>query len=60
MESTGTLGTEIVLHEGRRFVYLKEHDAERRLVSSTWAHLFHESIEDHYMKNYLAHIKENL
>lgn len=49
-------GSEVILKDGGHFIFLPEHDAERMIVSSTWLSLFHESVEDHYMKNYIAHI----
>jgi triacylglycerol lipase len=46
------LGEEIILHKGS-WLWLSKHDANRVLVSGTWSNLLSESVEDHYMKNYI-------
>ncbi len=50
------LGNEVILLEGEHFVYLDEHNAERESVGSFWENIGNESIEDHFMDNYLANI----
>jgi len=50
------LGDEVILLDNQQYRYLNEHDAERMSVGSFWHNLGHESIEDHYMANYLKRI----
>lgn len=50
------VGEEVILHPNKHWVWLSKHNANRVLISGTWSNLFHESVEDHYMKNYLAKI----
>jgi len=47
------VGEEIILHKGGHWLWLSKHDANRVLVSGTWSNLLNESVEDHYMKNYI-------
>ena len=54
------LGDEVILLEGEHFVYLDEHNAERKSVGSFWKNLGHESIEEHFMDNYLKNIASKL
>jgi len=50
------VGEEVVLHPNGHWIWLSKHNANRVLISGTWSNLFHESVEDHYMKNYVAKI----
>ena len=50
------LGEEVILHPNGHWIWLSEHNANRVLISGTWSNLFHESVEDHYMKNYIEKI----
>lgn len=54
------LGIEVVLEDGGHWKWLNKHDANRMLVSGTWSNLLHESVSDHYMKNYIERIDEIL
>ncbi|MBY4677411.1 lipase family protein [Marinobacterium arenosum] len=54
------LGEEVILLDGQRYVYLDQHDATRLSVDSFWHDLGHESIREHFMVNYLAHIRAKL
>jgi len=47
------VGEEIILHKGGHWLWLSKHDANRVLVSGTWSNLLNESVEDHYMRNYI-------
>jgi triacylglycerol lipase len=47
------VGEEIILHKGGHWLWLSKHDANRVLVSGTWSNLLSESVEDHYMRNYI-------
>ena len=38
-------------------MYLEEHDAERKSVGSFWKNFGHESVKDHYIKNYVKNIR---
>ena len=50
------LGEEFILQSEGHFLWLDKHDANRVLISGTWASLFHESVKDHFMRNYLKRI----
>lgn len=52
------LGDEVILLEDEYYVYLEKHDAERKSVGSFWKNIGHESIEDHFMDNYLENIED--
>jgi len=54
------LGVEVVLEDGGHWKWLNKHDANRILISGTWSNLLHESVSDHYMKNYIERIDEIL
>lgn len=50
------VGEEIILHDGGHWLWLSKHDANRVLVSGTWSNLLSESVEDHYMRNYIRRL----
>jgi len=54
------LGREVILLDSQYYVYLEEHNAERKSVGSFWKNIEHESIEEHFMKNYLKNISSKL
>lgn len=54
------LGIEVILEDGGHWKWLNKHDANRMLISGTWSNLLHESVNDHYMKNYIERIDEIL
>ncbi|MDH5232704.1 MAG: lipase family protein [Gammaproteobacteria bacterium] len=47
-------GQELILLQGPYYVFLDEHVAEGRDVSSFWKNLGNEKISDHFMDNYLS------
>ena len=50
------VGEEIILKDGGHWLWLSKHDANRVLISGTWSNLFNESVEDHYMRNYIRRL----
>ena len=50
------VGEEIILKDGGHWLWLSKHNANRPLVSGTWSNLFNESVQDHYMKNYIKRL----
>jgi triacylglycerol lipase len=50
-------GPEVILREGRQFVYLPEHDADRISIGDFWRDLTDFSLEEHHMKTYLSNIE---
>jgi triacylglycerol lipase len=54
------LGDEIILLDNDNYQYFNEHDAERKSVGDFWRHIGHESIEDHFMANYLKRIQSKI
>ena len=50
------VGEEIILHEGGHWLWLSKHNANRVLVSGTWSNLLSESVDDHYMRNYIKRL----
>lgn len=47
------LGDEVILLKEEYYVYLEQHDAERKSVGNFWKDMGHESITEHFMDNYL-------
>ena len=54
------LGDEVILLKEHKYVYLEQHDAERKSVGNFWKDLGHESIKEHFMDNYLKNIEDKL
>lgn len=54
------LGDEIILLADQYYVYLQEHEAERKSVGSFWKNIGHQSVEEHFMDNYLKNIEPKL
>jgi hypothetical protein len=54
------VGPEVVLRPGVDFVYLDAHDVDRVTVDDFWRDFSNFSVEEHYMKNYLANIDYKL
>lgn len=54
------LGAEVILLQGEYFVYQNCHHAEKNSVGSFWKNLGHESVEEHYIANYLKNINAKL
>ncbi|MCP4669072.1 MAG: hypothetical protein GY849_22270 [Deltaproteobacteria bacterium] len=53
-------GEEVMLLEGKYYSFVTEGKAHNPMVESFWLNLGHESLEDHFMKNYLKRIKPKL
>lgn len=53
-------GTEVILLNNEFFVFLEEPKAEETKVTSFWDNILNESLKDHFIKNYLKHIKTKL
>mgnify|MGYP000002165809 FL=1 len=51
-------GEEIILKPKGHWLWFSKHNANRMLLTGTWSNLFHESVEDHFMRNYLAKINK--
>jgi predicted lipase len=54
------LGDEVILLPQEFYVYLEKHVAERKSVGSFWKSLGHQSIKEHFMRNYLKNIYTKL
>ncbi|MBT5636975.1 MAG: lipase family protein [Candidatus Peribacter sp.] len=54
------VGVEVILKPSGRWLWLSKHNANRMLVTGTWSNLFNESIDDHYMRNYIEKIEKIL
>ena len=54
------LGDEVILLKEEYYVYLEQHDAERKSVGSFWKNIGHESITEHFMDNYLENTADKL
>ena len=50
-------GPEVILRDGRQYVYLPEHDADRISIGDFWRDLTDFSLEEHHMKTYLSNIE---
>ncbi|MFT4888631.1 MAG: putative lipase [Pseudohongiellaceae bacterium] len=50
------LGDEVILLTEKDYVYLAQHDATRKSIGEFWRRLGYESVEDHFMENYLQRI----
>ncbi len=53
-------GDEVILLADKGYIYLAQHDATRRSIGEFWRRLGHESVEDHFMTNYLKSIGSKL
>ncbi|MDH5480337.1 MAG: lipase family protein [Nitrosomonas sp.] len=54
------MGDEIILLKGERYVYLKQHQASKKLIEGFWENIDHESITEHFIANYLININSKL
>lgn len=54
------LGDEVILLKEEYYVYLEQHDAERKSVGNFWKNIGHESIKEHFMDNYLKNTADKL
>ena len=52
------LGDEVILLKDEYYTYLEKHNAERKSVGDFWKNLFHESISNHFMANYIKNIED--
>lgn len=50
-------GPEIVLRDGRKYVYLQSHDANRLSIGEFRRDIFHFSTKEHHMRSYLSNIQ---
>nr|WP_237457568.1 lipase family protein [Pseudomaricurvus sp. HS19] len=53
-------GREVVLLPGPFYAYLQQHQAMRESLDSFWDNIGEESVTEHYMVHYLAHIRPKL
>lgn len=53
-------GPEIVLRDGRNYVYLQSHDANRLSIGEFRRDIFHFSTKEHHMNSYLGNIQEKV
>ncbi len=53
-------GEEVVLLNGKYYVYMTRHNATRRSVDDFWKQLGDESVKEHFMDNYLHNINTKL
>ena len=54
------VGPELILREGRDYVYLDAHHADRLSVGDFWRNAEHFSFKEHHMRLYLANIEEKV
>jgi triacylglycerol lipase len=54
------VGSEVILLEGRHFVYLLTHDATRIALGELWRSVSFADLKDHAMKKYLARIVDKI
>ena len=54
------IGPEIILLDGLFYVFQDKHLQRQTLTSSFWKNLGNESIDAHFMKNYLHNINSKL
>lgn len=53
-------GREVILLEAEYFVYLSQHQAMKNSLDSFWNNLGNESVNEHFMANYLKNIQPKL
>ncbi len=53
-------GPEVILRDGRKYVYLPAHDANRLSVRDFWRHITDFSKKEHHMSAYLSNIEEKV
>lgn len=53
-------GPEVILRDGRKYVYLPTHDANRLSVGEFWRNITDFSIKEHHMIAYLSNIEEKV
>ena len=53
-------GPEVILRDGRKYVYLPEHDANRLSVGDFWRNITDFSKKEHHMSGYLSNIEEKI
>jgi hypothetical protein len=54
------MGREIILIQDENFIYLDDAPAEQADVTGFWHNIGHQSLDDHFMDNYLANIQTKL
>ncbi len=53
-------GPEVILRDGRKYVYLPAHDANRLSVGDFWRNITDFSTKEHHMSAYLSNIEEKV
>lgn len=53
-------GPEVVLRDGRKYVYLPEHDSERLSIGDFWRNITDFSTKEHHINAYLDNIKSKV
>lgn len=53
-------GPEVILRDGRKYVYLPDHDANRLSIGEFWRNITDFSTKDHHMSAYLSNIEEKV
>lgn len=51
------LGPEVILRDGKEYVFLDKHDSDRLSVANFWREISNASLKDHEMAHYLANIQ---
>ena len=51
---------EIILFEGSYYTYFEQHDAERKSVWSFWKNIGEESVNEHFIANYIKNLDSKL
>ena len=54
------MGREIILIQDENFIYLDDAPAEQADVTGFWHNIGHQSLDDHFMDNYLANIQSKV
>jgi hypothetical protein len=54
------IGPEVILREGRHYVYLPSHDADRLSIGDFWRNITDFSSKEHHMVGYLSNIEEKV
>ncbi|MCB1984220.1 MAG: lipase family protein [Burkholderiales bacterium] len=54
------MGDEAILLKGTAYVYLEQHQADTQKVEGFWDNIDHESVQEHFIANYLKNIGSKL
>ena len=54
------MGDEVILLKEVEYIYLEQHQADRQKVEGFWDNIDHESIQEHFIANYLKNIGSKL